>query len=196
MLKAMSNLGITGALDATQVTRSGAGNDHVGLFRLPVFEYPGPLEYKRAGLSTNPANDAFKADKSGRSIASIHHEVFNPPLAFKVAGECPGDAGSRQPGLVVALTVRLLLPTLNRKTGLRGPCFIVPSAGLERQHERQARASWRRWPTTRKIARFIGPPENGPTSLASPCYHVANGYYHAPPDLRQGLCASANFALF
>src|SRR5262245_55776071 len=86
MLRAMSDSGFALTLQALQLTGRGAGNHEVGLLRLAVLEHPGPLEHKGTALPNHPSNDSFQSDESRRTVAAVHHEVFDLSFSFDITG--------------------------------------------------------------------------------------------------------------
>src|SRR5437588_7597750 len=91
------------AAEATELSRSGARDDGIGLLRHAVFEYSSALQHKAARFPCNVADDPLEADERGRAVAAVHHQVFDMPLAHDVAGESLCHGGPSQLRSVLAL---------------------------------------------------------------------------------------------
>src|SRR4029453_7913169 len=100
------------AAQALYLSSTGSRNDKIGLLRHAVFEYSGAMEHEAACLPCNVPDDPFEADERRRAVAALHHQVFDLPLAHEIAGERLCDGGPSELWQVLALTVRLFVPTL------------------------------------------------------------------------------------
>src|SRR5436309_11156548 len=104
-----------------------ARNDEIGFLRHAVLEYSSALEHKAARFPRNLPDDPLEADERGRAVAAVHHQVLDLPLARDVAGERLRDGGPSQLWLVLALTVGLLVPALDRESGVRNDLHVPTS---------------------------------------------------------------------
>src|SRR5437016_8223394 len=82
------------AAQAPKLACPGAGDDGIGFPRHAVLECPGALEDEAARFSCNVPDDSLETDERCRAVASVHHQVFDLPLACNIAGERLGDGGS------------------------------------------------------------------------------------------------------
>ena len=73
MLHAVSHGGAAVAQEALKVSGSGAGDNGIGLFRLPAFEYASALEHEGVGLASDSSNDPLEAYEGSRAVAAVHH---------------------------------------------------------------------------------------------------------------------------
>jgi hypothetical protein len=75
------------AAQAAQLSRSGTRDDGIGLLGLATLEYPGALQHEAARFTTDSSDDPLQSDERRRTVAAVHHEVFDPPLALDITGE-------------------------------------------------------------------------------------------------------------
>lgn len=92
MLRAVPNGGYAVAQEAAEFPSRRAGDYGIGLLRLPVLEHASALEHEGAGLAGDSSHDSLESDEGRRTIAAIHHQVFDLPLPFDIAGVALGDA--------------------------------------------------------------------------------------------------------
>src|SRR6266487_503352 len=104
---------------ASKLSCAGARDDEKGLLRHAVVECSSALEDKTARFPGNVPDHPLEADERGRAIAAVHHQVFDMPLSGDIAGEVLGNRGPSQLWSVLALTIGLLVPTLDRESGVR-----------------------------------------------------------------------------
>src|SRR4029453_17277946 len=116
------------AAQAPKLSRAGARDDGIGLLRHAILEYASALEHEAARSPGKVADDPLKADKRGRSVAAVHHQVFDVPLASDIAGERLCDGGPSQLWQVLGLTIRLLVPALDGESGVRDVLHVSTSA--------------------------------------------------------------------
>src|SRR5690348_3578984 len=114
MFHAVADGGVTLAAEALEVSGRRAGNDGVGLLRLAVLEYAGPLEHEGAALGADFSHHPFQTDERRRAVAAVHHQILHLCVAFDVAGVRFGDAGPGELGLTLSLAVGFLVPALDR----------------------------------------------------------------------------------
>src|SRR5207249_2063435 len=105
MLRAVPNGGAAVAQKALQLSSCGAGDNGIGLLRLPAFEYASALEHEGAGLAADSSDDQLEAYEGSRAVAAIHHEVLDLPLPVDIASVGLGDARPSEFWLVLALTI-------------------------------------------------------------------------------------------
>src|SRR5439155_23962713 len=115
------------AAQATKLSGSGARDDGIGLLRHAVLEHSSALEHKAARLPCNVPDDPLEADERGRAVAAVHHQVLDMALARDITGERLRDGGPSQLWLVLALTVGLLVPALDRESGVRNDLHVPTS---------------------------------------------------------------------
>src|SRR6476659_1671074 len=127
MLSAVPNSRRALAAQAPKLPRAGARDDDIGLLRHAVLEYSGTLEHEAPGFSCNVPDDSLEADKCGRAVGAVHHQVFDMPLAGDVAGERLVDGGAGQLWQVLALAVRLLVPAGDGESGVRNVLHVSTS---------------------------------------------------------------------
>ena len=125
MLGPVPNTRRTLAAQASKLSCAGAEDDDIGLRRHAVLEYSSAVEHKAARLPSNVPDDPLKADERGRAVAAVHHQVFDMPLARDIAGESPCDRGPSQLWQVLALTIRLLVSTLDGESGVRNVLHVA-----------------------------------------------------------------------
>src|SRR2546423_2198965 len=96
------------AAQTAKLSRCRARDDGIGFPRLSALECADALEYERTCFTGDSPDDPFEADERGRSVRAVHHQVFDVPVAFEIAGEGFRDGGSGQLREVRAFAVRLL----------------------------------------------------------------------------------------
>src|SRR5262245_11968236 len=106
MLHAVPDRGRALAAKASQISGCRVRNDRIRLFRLPILEDTGTLEYERAFLVADSPDDSLETNEGGRAVAAIHHRVFDLALSFDVPGERLLHAGACELGLIGILAVR------------------------------------------------------------------------------------------
>src|SRR5713101_5334853 len=127
MLHAMPDRRLALTAQVTKLSRAGAGNYRIGLLGDPTLEHAGTLEYETPRLPGESSGDALQADERGGAIQAVHHQVFHVALALDIAGEGLRDPGSGQLRDVRAFTVRLLVPILDGKLGVRAFLHVSPA---------------------------------------------------------------------
>src|SRR2546422_3947158 len=127
MLHAVPDRRLALTAQATKLSRPGAGNHRIRLLGDPIFEHAGTLEYETPRLPGEPSGYALQADERGGAIRAVHHQVFHVALALDVVGEGLRDPGSGQLRHVRAFTVRLFVPILDGKLGVRAFLHVSPA---------------------------------------------------------------------
>src|SRR5205809_4280133 len=114
MLRPVPNSRRALAPQAAKLSGAGARNDEIGLLRHAVLEYSSALKHEAARFPCNVPDDPLEADERGRAVAAVQHQVFDMPLPHDIARERLCDGGPSQLWYVLALTIGLLVPALDR----------------------------------------------------------------------------------
>src|ERR1051326_2782686 len=119
MLHAVTHTRVALATQTLQLARRRTGNDAIRFLRVAVLEHASSLHNEAAAPAADLSDDALESDEGCRTVAPIHHEVLDVRVARDVAGIALGDARTRELRLARAFMVRLLVPTLDRESGIR-----------------------------------------------------------------------------
>ena len=88
-------------------------------FATPFSNIPVRCSTKLPTFPATVPDDPLEADKRGRAVATVHHQVFDMPFAGDIAGERLRDGGPSQLWQVRALAVRLLVPAGDVESAVR-----------------------------------------------------------------------------
>src|SRR2546423_11792905 len=107
MLSPVSNSRRALAAQTPKLSCAGARNDEIGLLRHAVLEYSSALEHKAARFPCHVSDNALEADKRGRAVGAVHHQILDVPLTGDIAGKSFRDDGPSQLWQALAFATRL-----------------------------------------------------------------------------------------
>src|SRR4051812_28873108 len=113
MLGPVSHRGSALPAQAPKLSSARAGDDGVRLLGHAILERSGAFEHEAARSPRKTPHEALETDERGRTVAAVHHQVFDMPLTRDVARECLRDGGASEPRRVLPLTIGLLIPALD-----------------------------------------------------------------------------------
>src|SRR5688572_17793026 len=115
------------ASQGPKLPRAGSRDDGIGLLRHAILEDASTLEHEAARSPCKVPDDPLEADECCRAVAVVHHHVFGMSLAGDIAGERLCDGCPSQLWQVLPLTIRLLIPALDGKSGVRDVLHVSTS---------------------------------------------------------------------
>src|SRR5207249_11785992 len=124
MLSPVPNSRRAFAAQASKLSGTGPRDDEIRLLRRAALEYSSALQHEAARFPWNAPDDPLEADEGGRTVAAVHHQVFDMPLARDIATERLCDGGPCQLWQVLRLAIGLLVPARDAKSRVRSVLHV------------------------------------------------------------------------